>query len=188
MLWIQANDKYVHSGLVTIKAQVFTFQSEIDRQTQAAIESKRMAWNAAYEQAHVAKRELYLSMLSVAKKKNPGMLKTGAKIGLNQAPKSVLELDAAHYGDEKNKLNIHRMATSVLGYADNRWKTAHIAIYFRAEGLPKMDTFGWCDAYLEFFRHYDPAGPSRPDTSMARPDTSLFRSRSCFPSPFSPRI
>src|SRR4051794_13525151 len=113
-----------------------------------------MTYNESFEGAHIAKRELYLSMLSVAKKKPPSMLRRGAaKIGLNQAPKSVLELD---HHNEQHRLNIHRMATSVLGYADNRFKNAYVMVSFRAEGLPKMDTFGWCDAYVEFWKVIDP--------------------------------
>jgi len=134
--------KYTHSGQFTIRLDVFVSQGDLEKEAEKRIQKTVTTFN---------KKDIFLTLIAnVASRRDKlVMLKSNATtIGENAAP-SLMELTNQ---ETENKAVFQRLATHVGDLERQRKQNEYCSITLRAEGIPKMDTLGWCDPFLKLYR------------------------------------
>ena len=158
---LPGGEKYKHSGTVTFKvAQHFSMLGDVDREADASLVRHKRAYteatNAPVGEAN--KRKAFLAFMAggQALVKAQALVRMATGLALHKTAEELTEetnrLRLAQASAQKSEEGLKRMATNMALHKSARAAEETLQISMRAEGLPKMDTFGLCDGFVEFFR------------------------------------
>jgi hypothetical protein len=153
-------DKYKHSGSVTFKvAQHFSMLHDVDREADASHVRHRPA---GYREAEIEKtpqqRKAFLAFMAggQALVKAQAMVRMATGLALHKTAEELSEethrMRSAQQSQEQRQQALQRMTTNMQMFARKQQAEETLSLQVRGEGLPKMDTFGLSDPFLEFYK------------------------------------